>query len=719
MLELDKKKSIPGAKYNVLNDYRSYTPMFTLACLDRDALKNPESYRKSSLDYVILKSGGKDKGFNVNAAKGVVAGPDSGSSKLDAKTLVEGFNKESPGRFDMFIDNVAITTLIGNGSPESGSSIASNITFDVFEPYSLNGFIEALQVSAKAAGYPNYMNSVFALRVQFQGYSDAEDDPYDNVVPMSTRYFLLYVHNMEVDVNERGTRYRITATPWNQMGFGTSNVLTTDIKIIGDTVREVLKNFFEAINAMVSDGTRQATDVRGRNTYEISSPKLATPAEPEDVLGARLFTLESGFSEDATKQSPIPSAAINDTLTNPNVFAAEDPTTAEDSYVGAVVQGASSSTQSSGTATSSVERKRASTFKAGSKIHDCIAAIVRDSSYVRELLSPESLKSAKEGDGFLEYFNVRLETDIIGYDEVNQTNFVNYRYVLSPFKIHYTRVPGENQVRFDPTKLLGKIRREYNYIYTGKNEEVLKFNLKFDNLFYNAIPPMMANAPAQDSTVDSAGKSGISKVTDVKGATAEDERTRDPNQLPNPANRFAPALAERANNEPKSGKASPDPYYTLAMALHQAVLNKADLLMGNLEILGDPYFLTTGGMGNKNLELIDDYLTADGQAAYTQGDIFININFKNPVDIGSDGFIQFDDRLVSFSGVYRVQQLMNYFKEGVFTQNLEILRLSGQVYPGDPKNNTEEELGTELVETDAPGQQVVLDTSEPVTTSFA
>ena len=62
---------------------------------------------------------------------------------------------------------------------------------------------------------------------------------------------------------------------------------------------------------------------------------------------------------------------------------------------------------------------------------------------------------------------------------------------------------------------------------------------------------------------------------------------------------------------------------------------------------------------------------------------------------------------------------MNYFKEGVFTQNLEILRLSGQVYPGDPRNNTEEELGTELVETEAPGQQVVLDTSEPVTTSFA
>ena len=81
--------------------------------------------------------------------------------------------------------------------------------------------------------------------------------------------------------------------------------------------------------------------------------------------------------------------------------------------------------------------------------------------------------------------------------------------------------------------------------------------------------------------------------------------------------------------------------------------------------------------------------------------------------------MQFDSNLVSFSGVYRINQLMNYFKEGVFTQNLDILRLAGQVYPGDPKNGVEEELGTELAETEAPGQQVVLDDSTPVTTSFA
>ena len=108
----------------------------------------------------------------------------------------------------------------------------------------------------------------------------------------------------------------------------------------------------------------------------------------------RDFTLESGFSEDATKQSKIPFAPINDTLTDPNIFGAEDPTTSEDTYVGATVQGSTSSTQSSGTGQNAVERKRTSTYKTGARIHDCIAAIVRDSSYVRELISPEKIGRA-------------------------------------------------------------------------------------------------------------------------------------------------------------------------------------------------------------------------------------------------------------------------------------------------------------------------------------
>jgi len=117
--------------------------------------------------------------------------------------------------------------------------------------------------------------------------------------------------------------------------------------------------------------------------------------------------------------------------------------------------------------------------------------------------------------------------------------------------------------------------------------------------------------------------------------------------------------------------------------LHETVLNGVDLLTGSLEILGDPYFLVTGGMATQNLELADPFVTKNGEAAVTQGDLFINVNFRNPIDINISGpqagMMYFDPNLISFSGVYRLLTLTSKFNTGMFKQNLEIIRVPGQV----------------------------------------
>ena len=54
----DKNIKQSGEK-NVLNGYRSITYNFTFAGLKKEYLSDPILYRKSALDLVILKSGGK------------------------------------------------------------------------------------------------------------------------------------------------------------------------------------------------------------------------------------------------------------------------------------------------------------------------------------------------------------------------------------------------------------------------------------------------------------------------------------------------------------------------------------------------------------------------------------------------------------------------------------------------------------------------------------
>ena len=131
-------------KNNPLDAYRSYTYIFTLAALKDSALTDPDSYRKSSDYYIIARSGGK-------GTTGIIS-PSNSSSEITSidnaindDKLVEQFNAKSPGRFDLYIDNVKIETIMP-ADFRTNMTVATNIEFDLFEPYSMSGFIEALQV---------------------------------------------------------------------------------------------------------------------------------------------------------------------------------------------------------------------------------------------------------------------------------------------------------------------------------------------------------------------------------------------------------------------------------------------------------------------------------------------------------------------------------------------------------------------------------------------
>jgi hypothetical protein len=84
----------------------------------------------------------------------------------DSQALVETFNKESPGSYDLFLDNLEIDTLM-TPTEETGPALGTKVRFDVFEPYSVNGFIEALHVAGVAAGWGGYITATFLLKVDF------------------------------------------------------------------------------------------------------------------------------------------------------------------------------------------------------------------------------------------------------------------------------------------------------------------------------------------------------------------------------------------------------------------------------------------------------------------------------------------------------------------------------------------------------------------------
>jgi len=148
--------------------------------------------------------------------------------------------------------------------------------------------------------------------------------------------------------------------------------------------------------------------------------------------------------------------------------------------------------------------------------------------------------------------------------------------------------------------------------------------------------------------------------------------------------------------------------------MHAAIVNSAaSLAMAELEILGDPFYLVTGGIGNYTPKIKSTGITETGEASYISSDVLVNLNFRNPVDIGTfeeGGRVYFQEEKVPFSGIYRVSKARSSFREGMFKQTLTMQRVPSQV-DSDSKI-TVGKLADRQEEAPAKGEQSVADTTQ-------
>lgn len=670
---------------NVLNGYRSVTYNFTFACLRKKYLENPDELRKSETELVILKSGGK--GYAGISSDGINSSMYANQSRADyssrdprrldisqnekskpltnyGQELLDGFNKTSPGRFDMFIENVEIESLM-SFTPNSNASMPTKLKFEVIEPYSVNGFIEALYVTSLAAGYPNYIAATFLLKVEFKGYPDDDINSFRDpvTIPNSTRYFPVCLTNIEVDITEKGTRYRIEAVPTNERAFGQPNVINKPIKMEGQSIKEILTNLIENVNKQAIDTWKQTSTNARTDEVDVYDIKFPSWSESDGWID----------SDNAIAKEKIVELYKDNAL-----YKLVDPATVDKSN-GYKANGAKKPTEKElADQPEKIKydpKKTVIQFPEKMNIHDIISAIVRDSEYVRNIL--KDIKKYTDSYGMVDYFMIRLETtntDVI--NPMSKKPVQKITYVVSPYKVHYTKIPNLADNVVDEKDLKKLSLREYNYIYTGKNIDILNFKLNFNTLFFEAIPVAMGNKETPESRT-AAGNDNNVKTTQ----NSPDVETTKKMQVPLPPKKPVPVPVQSY-----SGNASQpldDPYSVLARSMHDSIVNsKASMLTGELEILGDPFYLVTGGLGNYNPKPVNRGKLAEGEANRNYGSLMITVNFRNPIDIQpfeAGGTMYFDSNRVPFSGVYMVTQVNHTFKDGVFKQRLDIIRVPGQV----------------------------------------
>lgn len=680
---------------NDLEGFASYNYVFSLACLDDEEVNNPDStYRVKEPRNLILRSGG------------------SGSKKV--KTLYE-----KNGTTEFYIDNVEIETIIAP-NPKTKQTNATAIRFKVLEPYSMGMFLQTLQVAALSVKNTNYIDAPYLLTVEFRGY---DDNGKIYTVPKSRRLFPIKFTNVTFNVDEGGSNYDVEAIPWHETALSDqTQSVKTDIQLSGKNLQELLQSGGSSLASILNERllkNEEAGQISTADQYVFMFPTKDKSSQ-EKLLGDTEnntgATSASGF--ELRDISETQKQLVYETVTgiqNGKIPADFDAKLSElygivirRSEVGENIRTYAESTQNVnkigqakivksyldggkvpfGEAKfSEVEGNpgvfqrgkvqisdegRIITFPAGTKIQDIIEELILISEYGRQIANVEP-----DQFNMVPWFKIETQVyNVSDLDNVKQTGRKPrvYVYRIVPYMVSASRFSSPSKPSPKVKNAKAQAAKEYNYIYTGQNKDILSFDIQIDAAFFVAINPMRGQA-SSDSKQGGSNEMAAGNTDSVTKLNSGDSETTSSAGQRSVQERHSPTTGK------KGGGGKEHVETQVARDVNDAIVNSpTDLVKIEMTIMGDPYYIADSGMGNYNAGTDTQFINInkDGSMSYQSSEVDVLVNFKTPLDYQGNGWMEFPGGgaapVGAFTGLYQVVYVTNSFNEGQFTQRLEMIR---------------------------------------------
>jgi hypothetical protein len=310
----------------------------------------------------------------------------------------------------------------------------------------------------------------------------------------------------------------------------------------------------------------------------------------------------------------------------------------------------------------------ASTFRSDESIQKAIEDIISKSQYAIDAVKPDG-KGVDKVTGMAYTWKISSK---IEFDESNERDAntlargTKITYIITEYKtIAQAVLPGHAPVTLDFETLSDLCLRKYDYMYTGKNTDILDFKVEFNLAYYAGIPGGMA-------VTDTPDRQGSGKDNSSQPATTPTSQTP-----PSSKNAATPSQSTAASAQSRTNsRIQPDPWRQLAHQMHSNMIrSNVALYQGEFTILGDPYFLIGGDSNNTGV--VQGKVADDGAASALAGDVLVILNFYNPIDLDyKTGLMDLSNVPVPFSGIFRIYQVASSFKAGVFKQVLYFTRMN-------------------------------------------
>ena len=322
------------------------------------------------------------------------------------------------------------------------------------------------------------------------------------------------------------------------------------------------------------------------------------------------------------------------------------------------------------------DENRIFTFQAGTKVQKIIEEVVITSSYGRDLAT--QLENVLANDGMVDWF--KIETQV--YVQPNNSQVARtgempkvYVYKVVPYKVHHSRLKAPTAPGAGYGFLKTQAAKEYHYIYTGKNDDILDLDIRFDYQFFQELSADRGQL-SQNSVLGNRNQS----FTDTPEQARKTGAGSTIYATPEGISRRRETIRR---NVMSGGSGIDNNDIAIARMFNRSFTkSETDFILLEMEIKGDPFYICDSGLGNYDaLDTSYNNMNADGGMNYQSGEVDVNLVFRTPIDYNESGTMDFpeDTNIVEpFSGLYIVDEVKNLISGNKFTQRLKLRRRPDQ-----------------------------------------
>jgi len=489
--------------YNKLHDYTSYTyriTLFFLTVKDFNNLSaNPSGFTPR---YALISSAGGYAGSTGTGDTDTIRHPDF--------------------RTDFFIDNLSMETIVGLNAKNKASN-AVDISFTITEPYGLSLLDRLLSACETSEDRnPNYASQPYLLQVDILSSPTDEkllsNKKTDNLI--DRKRIAIKIIEMKIKPAATGSTYSLRAIPFNHSAFDTTTApVPVNLSVEAKTVGDFFSNTDD--QSQLFAGELKANEERleaelekwiKSNPFVLNqigrAPTAAEIDEKKKSLKKAIIYNAGSYTAAYNKyMEEIASTAKMTQYPPTKISFAMPKEIADSSIVDALAQSTdsrfSSTTRGVGnTADSELKNKLVYPINAGTNIIDVIDQVLGKSDYIKNQINTKN-KVENDAEAKDEYTSDNERTDdkpsaknLKWYKIIPTVELKEYDKIRNNFSkvVNYTIVPYTTANAYHPnfpktkgTDVSKQVVREYNYAYTGKNQDIIRVDIDFDTAYYTQI----------------------------------------------------------------------------------------------------------------------------------------------------------------------------------------------------------------------------------------